>query len=227
MIDTQLIIVEGVMGSGKSTTSLHITRRLRQNKRSAKHVPESFRSHPTSVTRTLTHWCKIWIEHTPESFIAQSQCFWRAFVEEARQTSTIYIFDGQFFHGDLTGLFIANTPPAQLFAYVDSLVEIIQPLQPSFVYLYQEDVARSLERVAAERGKSWLRRQLEWKTESPYCVERGYAGIAGWLQLYRDYRTLTNELYVCLPMPKIAVENSAGQWDAVEAQICAFLGLLN
>jgi thymidylate kinase len=72
MLDTRLIIVEGVMGSGKSTLSRAIAQRLRRAHYAAKHVPERFCDHPTSVTITLTHWRKIWIEHTPETFIAQS-----------------------------------------------------------------------------------------------------------------------------------------------------------
>jgi thymidylate kinase len=98
MLDTRLIIVEGVMGSGKSTLSKTIARRLRHEHYQSKYVPESFRAHPTSVTRTLTHWQKIWIEHTPETFIAQSQHNWQAFVAGARPSRTVYVFDEQFFH---------------------------------------------------------------------------------------------------------------------------------
>jgi hypothetical protein len=225
MIDIQMIIVEGVMGSGKTTTSQLIARRLRQQHRRSKHVPERFRQHPTSVTITLTHWRKIWIEHTPETFIQQSLINWQAFVEMAQQGRTIYVFDGQFFHGDMTGLFIAGTPHAQIAAYIDDVVDILQPLRPVFVYLYQADVAQSLERTVAVRGKTWLRRQIEWKVDSPYCVQHGYEGVEGWLQLYRDYRVLTDELYARLPMPKLAIENNVGEWAKYERAIFSFLGL--
>jgi thymidylate kinase len=225
MLDTRLIIVEGVMGSGKSTLSKTIARCLRHHHYQSKHVPESFREHPTSVTRTLTHWQKIWIEHTPDTFIAQSQHYWSTFIETALQTRSIYVFDGQFFHGDMTGLFIANTSRPQLVDYIERLVEIIQPLRPVFIYLYQTDVARGLERTVAVRSKNWLRRQVAWKVDSPYCAQRSYAGIPGWIQLYRDYRQLTDELYTRLPKPKLAVENSAGTWEQDQQQVLAFLDL--
>jgi hypothetical protein len=225
MLDTRLIIVEGVMGSGKSTLSKAIARRLRYQHYQSKHVPERFRAHPTSVTITLTHWQKIWIEHTPETFIAQSQHNWQVFVASARQSRAVYVFDGQFFHGDMTGLFIANTAHVQIVQYIDRLVEIIQPLRPVFIYLYQTDVAWGLERTVAARGKSFLRRQVEWKVDSPYCAQRQYTGVSGWIQLYRDYRILTDELYARLPMPKLAIENSAGAWLQDEQLVLAFLGL--
>jgi hypothetical protein len=225
MLDMRLIIVEGVMGSGKSTLSKTIARCLRQHHYPSKHVPESFREHPTSVTRTLIHWQKLWIEHTPETFIAQSQHNWSTFSEIALQTRSIYVFDGQFFHGDMTGLFIANTPRPQIVNYIDRLAERIQRLRPVFIYLYQADVAWGLERTVAARSKSWLRRQVAWKVDSPYCAERGYAGIPGWIQLYRDYRELTDELYARLPMPKIAIENSAGAWEQDQQHVLSFLEL--
>jgi hypothetical protein len=225
MLDTRLIIVEGIMGSGKSTLSKAIARRLRQQRYPAKHVPESFRDHPTNVTRTLTHWQKPWLEHTPETFIAQSLHNWQTFVANARPTRKVYVYDGQFFHGDLTGLFIANTPHVQLVAYIDHLVEIIEPLRPTFIYLYQTDVAWGLERIATVRGQRFLQRQAEWKVDSPYCAERGYTGIPGLIQLYRDYRSLTDNLYTRLPLPKLAIENSAGAWVQDEQQALAFLGL--
>jgi thymidylate kinase len=225
MFDTRLIIVEGVMGSGKSTISKMIAQRLRQHHYKSKLVPESFREHPVSVTRTLTHWHQILVEHTIESFIAQSQQNWQAFVTTALQTPTIAVFDGQFFHGDMTSLFIANASRTQLVQYSNNVAEIIQPLRPVFIYLYQDDIAKGLERTVAIRSKSWLRRQIEWKVDSPYCAERGYRDTTGWIQLYRDFRSLTDELYACLAMPKIAIENGEGKWRDYEAQIFTFLAL--
>jgi hypothetical protein len=104
-------------------------------------------------------------------------------------------------------------------------MEIIQPLRPVFIYLYQADVAHGLERTMANRTKSWLRRQVAWKVDSPYCAQRNYEGIPGWIQLYRDYRLLTDDLYTRLAMPKLAVENSAGVWEQYQEQIFTFLDL--
>lgn len=224
MLDTRLIIVEGVMGSGKSTLSAAIACHLRHNHFPAKHIPERFRSHPTSVTITLTYWRKIWIEHTPETFIAQSLLNWQRFVAEALATKKVYVFDGQFFHGDMTGLFIANTPYAQIAMYIDHVVELLAPLHPVFIYLYQTDVAYGLERTVAARGQSFLRRQTAWKVDSPYCEERGYTGTSGLFNLYRDYRSITDELYERLPLRKIAIENSAGAWEQDTQRALSFLG---
>ncbi len=225
MRQTRLIIVEGVMGSGKSTLSKAIVHRLREHRYPVKHVPESFREHPTNVTRTLTHWQKIWTEHTAETFIAQSLQNWQTFIANAHRTSHIYVFDGQVFHGDLTSLFIANTPSEQLSNYISQIFQLMAPLQPVFVYLYQADVAWGLQRTASIRGQRFLRRQAAWKVDSPYCSVHGYSGIPGLFRLYRDYRQLTDELYNRLPTPKLAIENSAGTWEQDTELVFRFLEL--
>jgi len=226
MRDTQLVIVEGIMGSGKSMLSKSIARQLSNHHFPSKHIPERFSSHPTSVTITLTHWQKIWIEHTPKTFIAQSLSNWQTFVTQAtRSKRRIYVFDGQFFHGDMTGLFIANTPHTQMANYIDQLIQVIEPLQPVFIYLYQRDVKFGLQRTAGLRGQSFLRRQTAWKVDSPYCEARGYTGVEGFFQLYRDYRAFTDDLYVRLPIPKLSIENSAGEWAQYERRAFTFLGL--
>jgi hypothetical protein len=120
---------------------------------------------------------------------------------------------------------IADTPQSQLVQYIDGLVDIIRPCDPILIYLYQADVAHGLARTADIRGDPWVSRQVNWKVDSPYCVQRNYVGIPGWMQLYRDYRTLTDQLYARFPMRKCAIENSAGTWQSYEQQVCTFLNL--
>jgi hypothetical protein len=49
--------------------------------------------------------------------------------------------------------------------------------------------------------------------------------VPGLIQLYREYRELTDALYARLPIPKLAIENSAGAWEQDQQQAFAFLGL--
>lgn len=223
MRDTQLILVEGVMGSGKSTISKLIAQRLREQGCKARHVPEGLWDHPTSVTLASPHWHAIWNEHTPATLILQSQRKWQAFVAATLPLHTVHVFDGQFFHGDLTSLLLINASRPQMTNYIDSLAAISQSLQPRLIYLYQADVKGGLERTGALRGEVWVRRQVEWKVASPYCVGRNYTGISGWLQLYHDYRQLTHDLYARLTLPKLAIETSGGAWEEYQQQICTFL----
>ena len=54
-------------------------------------------------------------------------------------------------------------------------------------------------------------------------MRRGLAGLDGLIELYRDYRRLTDQLYAELDIPKLSIENSTQEWVKYEASIDAAL----
>jgi hypothetical protein len=100
-----------------------------------------------------------------------------------------------------------------------------RPLHPIIIYCYQDDVARALDRIGAQRGLGWVESQVDWKVASPYGQQRGLVGIEGWKQLYQDYRQLTDKCFQMLPNPKLAIDTSAGAWSTYQTRICTFLDL--
>jgi hypothetical protein len=54
--------------------------------------------------------------------------------------------------------------------------------------------------------------QVNWKVDSPYAKRRGFAGLDGLIALYREYCSLTDQLYADLDIPKITIETSRQEW---------------
>ncbi len=212
------------MGSGKSTTARWLARLFRRAGIAARPVPEA-RPHPTNVFRSLPHWKQPWRDVTADELIARSCANWKAFVARAVADPHISVFDGQLFHGDFTCLFLMACPPQRLHEYVHTVLQLAQPLQPMLIYYYQDDVTEALDRIGAQRGARWVESQVDWRVASPYGQRRGLVGSNGWKQLYRDYRLLTDECLQALPIPKLAIETSPGEWSDYQTRIRAFLGL--
>ena len=221
---SRLIIVEGIMGSGKSTTARWLARLSRRAGLPARPVPEA-RPHPTNVFRSLPHWKQPWLDLTAEELIARSYARWQALVRKADSEPYISVFDGQLFHGDFTCLFLMECPSPVLQEYVHTVLQLAQRLQPIIIYLYQADVAQALDRIGAQRGQRWVESQVAWKVASPYGRKHGLAGVDGWKQLYRDYRELTDTCLQTLTVPTLAIETSAGDWSSYQTRICKFLNL--
>ena len=59
---SRLIFVEGIMGSGKSTTARWLARLFRRTGIPAQPVPEA-RPHPTNVFRSLPHWKQLYQDY--------------------------------------------------------------------------------------------------------------------------------------------------------------------
>ncbi|WP_321963528.1 hypothetical protein [Paraburkholderia sp. J7] len=215
----RLVIVEGIMGSGKSTTMRLIARRLEDSGRAALPIHERTEPHPVRATDELEHWFEPWRDATPRDLADRALARWAAFVEATQRDSPIPVMDGQLFHGDLTHLLLMDADTALIVDYVKALAVVIAPLNPFVLYLWQEDVEKAVRTVCTERGPEWIDYQVNWKLASPYCVRKGYQGLDGLISLYRDYRQITDALFQQLPLAKLSIENSRRDSSAYERQI--------
>ncbi|MBH5366706.1 hypothetical protein [Bradyrhizobium glycinis] len=215
---SKIVIVEGIMGSGKSTTVRRIADRLKASGVSALGITEGTSPHPIRFD-----WDVPW-EDMPATHLAKSAAArWSAYANSAATSASITVVDGQLFHGNLTSLFLLDADIALIRSYLREVVATIKPLHPLLIYFHQDDVDRAIRRISAERGDSWVTYQVNWKLTSPYAVRHGYAGLGGLIELYRDYRRLTDGLYAELDIPKISIENSGMEWAKYEETIVSVL----
>jgi hypothetical protein len=212
-LNTRLVIIEGIMGSGKSTTARGIASRLERTGRRAQAVTENTEPHPVRGTDGLDHWYQPWLDVTPVELIERSLAKWRTFVAAAQADQVLSILDGQLFHGDLTNLMLMGAGSKAIKGYCNAVEEIVRPMTPLVIYFYQSDIARAIRSIAAERGNEWVKYQVDWKLQTPYSLRFGWAGLEGLIALYKDYRALTDELYGELRLAKLAIENSQQTWE--------------
>lgn len=225
MIDTKVIFVEGIMGSGKSTIAKFLSDQISQEGLKARFVPESELPHPTRVMWDLANPHKPWMDVTTEDFIARIFQKWEKFIAETESVEHITIFDGQFFHGDMTSLLLMDADRPDIIQYVKRFALMGSRIDPVLVYFYQEDFADCLKRLFADRGKKWLDYQIDWKVKSPYCRNRNLSGEEGLLELYKAYRSITDELFSDVQWKKLSVENSDQNWSEYRKRILDFLDL--
>lgn len=222
----RLVIFEGIMGSGKSTSTRWFGQRLVDHGIAASIQTERQYPHPLRATDFAADWFKPWLDMTAVDLANRRLTLWATFVESAMPSQTVHVIDGQLFHGDLTNMFLMNMPPHDIAQNVHALADIIRPLRPLLVYYYQSDVDRAIRLTAAERGDELgVRYQVDWKLKYAYAVERGLEGLDGLSSLYCDYRILTDGLFADLTIDKLAIENSARDWDQYYARIESAFGL--
>ncbi len=228
MLSTRFVFVEGIIGSGKTTTAEFLTDRLRQASIPARFLAEGPTvdkpEHPLRVATTLPHPNAVWRDATVEEYIELSLGKWRAFASEAERAGSVTVCDGLLFHGNMTDLMLMDEEPPVLRRYVERVLESIRALDPAVVYLRREDVARALREVCDERGAGWEEYQVGWKVASPYGARRGLRGFDGLVELYREYMRICDGIFAGLALPKLAIRNQ-GDWQAYNRDILTFLGL--
>ena len=221
----RLVIFEGIMGSGKSTSTRWLGQRLQERGIAAHSLTERQFPHPLRSTDAAGDWFKPWLDMSAEELAERRLALWATRVTEAQASPAVHVIDGQLFHGDLTNMFLMNMPAEAIARNVQALAEIIRPLNPLLVYYYQTDVDKAIRLTAAERGEELgVRYQVDWKLKYPYPVERGLEGLDGLSRLYVDYRALTDNLFAQLTLDKLAIENSARDWPAYYARVEEALG---
>jgi len=213
-LQVRLVIVEGIMRSGKSTTAQCIATRLERAGRPAQAVTETTRPHPVRATDGLSHWYQPWLDITSAGLAERSLIKWQGFVAATQTRATAHVLDGQLFHGDLTNLILMDAGSAAITQYTQAVEDIVRPLTPLLVYFYQENVDQAIRTIANERGQEWVKYQVNWKLQAPYSRRLGLEGLDGLIALYRDYRALTDQLYAGLGLAKLAIENSRRAWGA-------------
>ena len=222
----RLVIVEGIMGSGKSTAARGLAARLNDAGHPARPLTEKKFPHPLRATDDLAHWFQPWLDVTPAELASRNLAKWRQFVQSGLESGTVATaLDGQLFHGDVTHLFLMEAGDGFIAEHIDAVQEIARPMAPLVIYLYQADVDRAIRTVGAERGDEWLKAQLDWKLGFPYARRRGLAGLEGLIEMYKDYRRLTDQLFAALALDKLAIETSGGDWPAYGAAMYRALGL--
>lgn len=215
----RLVIFEGIMGSGKSTSTLALAAKLQEGGVAATAQTEKQFPHPLRATDQLDHWYEPWRDVNAEALARLAQERWIRFTGEVAQKDTVAVVDGQLFHGDLTNLFLMGAPEAEIEAHAVALADTLRKVPALLVYHFQADVDSALKRILALRGPEWQEYQFSWKLNSPLAPSCGYSDLDGFLKLYRRYRALTDKLYARLDLPKLAIDTSGEDWSAYQQQV--------
>ena len=206
---TKLIIVDGNMGSGKSTTAEWLATVMEECRIPHRLVSESERPHPVQVTRFLGRRAE---NASPDDHIAESVQKWTTFVDSAQRHDGITILDGQLFHFNIDLMLFLDADREQIVSHTHRIAEIAQRLNPTLIYLRAVDARTEIDDVFAARGLRFERQQIRRKTRYPYCVNRDLTGRKALVQLYSDYRRIADEVFTNLRWKKLLIDKTGSNW---------------
>jgi thymidylate kinase len=228
MRNTKLILLEGISGSGKSSLAQFIAHTLTRQGIACRWWYEEEKEHPLYVfhdSASLQDTVDALSDDRYRQVIEAALEQWKVFVQTCSSSEKVVILDGCLF-GYLTwSLFPLDISRDEIQAYLSQVEQIIQPLQPCLIYLYQQDIAYSLERICERRGnetRAWLMTQA---TRSAYGIRRGFQGFAGMVTYWQDFRDFVEPVFAQFDAAKLAIENSAGDWQRYEQSVLAFIGV--
>jgi hypothetical protein len=230
---TKLIFIDGLPGLGKTTTATWLASRLRSAGFKTNLLLESQPGHPLNVGGDLHPAGDVTGEalfkrYTPRSYIAESLERWHSSVQTAMQVEAINVLDSYPFQNSIRILLQMNASIESIQAYADQVETLALPLQPVLIYLNHPDLdyaTRQFASISAQRGKEWTDYVIALVMRCPYAVANQLVGYEGLMQFLKDYKLLVDDLLKRSRLPRIMLENCAGDWDECYRSIEGFLGM--
>src|SRR5262249_40040618 len=146
----RLVLIEGMVGSGKSTTAERLAARLIEAGADARAFTEFADDHPVR-TRVADRLCGT-EEGEADAYFPEQ---WTAPATRCACSERTTIIESTFLQNTVMPHFTDDEPIAVVEDVFTDLLARVAPADPLLVYLRPVDVAAAIRRVHAERGDPW------------------------------------------------------------------------
>ncbi len=222
MIEAKLILIDGITGSGKSSTAQFLADQMQRNGIEVSWHHEDEKDHPIKFDEEL----EVFESQTQlERFLDMMPRLWQDFAQETMESESVQILESSFFQDSVRLLFQSNVDKQRIIDFVCAIEKVIAPLDPVLIYFHQIEAEASIRRIWKRRGPQWKQWFIDLDMQTPYVKRSGLTGEAGVIGLWADYQTLTNQLVERFPHKRLSIENTAGDWPECRRRILDFLAL--
>jgi len=150
---------------------------------------------------------------------------WRGFIQRLSGQDGVAIVDGAIFQCGAGELLERDADDGIINDYLLNLIELLKPLRPVLIHLYQKDLDTALKHVCEQRPAPWRERVFTMFSDAPYGRNRTLEGFDLYLDFNRSLRRLTDSSFPTFTIPILVVENSDHRRDIHFDEICGFLDL--
>ena len=229
MLRSRVVFVDGLPGSGKSTTAGYIARELEQRGIPCRLLRERETDHPLNVGGDLhpsgsTTGARMFAAYTVGSFVEECLARWKMFVAEAGRSEHVYILDSHPFQNSLRVLLQMDADPVTLVGYQSQIDAVAAGQDPVQIYLDSGDAGRTLRAIAEQRGPEWTDYAIAVITDCPYASSRNLRGMDGAVAILQSYKLLLDAFVARSAFPTLLLSGCHRHWPDCHAQIREFLG---
>lgn len=177
-METKLIIVEGLPGSGKSTSAAMIAEEFRKKGKRIILADEGDLNHPADIA-----------DYDFPDFKTERENIlkkWQSFVNNV-QEDTLYVFNCIFLQNPMCETMMRfGMSEEESLAYIAEIAKVIQPLCPVVIYIDQPNVRKTIDKVAKERPDEWLHAVIDYHVLQGYGKQNQLHGYDGYIKCLEE-----------------------------------------
>ena len=217
-MQTQLIMLEGVSFTGKSTLSEFAAEQLNLNGSPAQWISEGM-----MLQRYFPHVLAV-LEQKQSISEALLAADWSAFVQAAMTSPTIFVVDAALSFAAVGPLLMADRPPAAILAELKRIADVCAPLQPRVIHL-TGDIGTLAPASIAERGEGWQAHLVRQSDASPYQQARGRSGVAGAIEFMQEWQSFMRVVLEDSGWQTLTLDVTDTDWNTNQRTMLSLLGI--
>jgi thymidylate kinase len=206
----RLILIEGMIGSGKTTTAQYLADWLSRRGEDVRAFDEGAADHPIR-TRRVDELLGAPASGDPSVYAAGQ---WRRLAERCLRDEQTIICESVFLQNSVMPAFIDGAPVATVAEICAEIEWQAAPAEPFLVYLRPDDIPAAIARVHQARGEPWSSRNLAFVQDSPWARRRGLRGRDAVVGLYQAWEPAAVELFDRYPFGKLMLPDPQHDWPA-------------
>ncbi|BBH24380.1 hypothetical protein Back11_57250 [Paenibacillus baekrokdamisoli] len=211
-----LILIEGIPGSGKSTTARFIALQAERNGLKTELFHESTFQHPIFIQEPITNY-KDWMER----YITN----WDKFLSEQSDTETTIVMESALFQSPILHLLHMDIDREVIVQFIEKIYARLTNMNCSLIYLYQDDPNIGINRMMDTRGgRNWLNKTYEQYKHEPYYANQGDCGPDVHLNFLYEYAQVAISAYSKCSLNTLAIENTNWDWTTYHSKILNYYG---
>ena len=203
MVRPQILFIDGLPGSGKSTTAMEVGKRFPQSRV----YLESAADHPLLVgspDAMGAAFGKIHEVHSAESFAIAALDRLSAFIKAADDRA-FYVFESHPIQSTVRVLLQLDASESLIEEFWRNLQDRLVSSEPRLLYLRESDPSQALLEIMQKRGPAWKGYVVEAFGHFPWMKSRGLSGIEGVRAMFVEYSSAIDHLLATWRFPSLAL----------------------